>query len=154
LLVVVACAKRETAPAPTQKVTTSASPISASSTARIDPEIMIADLMFYGADLARCDEIVSHESKRANIEDLKAKAAKSGGKELVLERSCDAATSGKPYQAKCVAGRLTTFYYLDDALKVSDAVMRECLGAGGTWERNTSNEAQRDALERKLLKTR
>lgn len=121
----------------------------------VDPEVQIADLLFEGENLIRCDEILSHESKRAGIADMKAKASKQTGalRDLIVEgKTCHLATSGKPEQASCQAGRLTTYYYAADTLKRSDSLMKECLEAGGSWQRNKSYEAQMEALERLLHK--
>jgi hypothetical protein len=86
------------------------------------------------------------------LEQLVAAGKTKNANEVIRQgQTCAQATSNKPFQATCKRGPLTTHYYV--AARGTDAYMRDCLKHDGTWSRNESHEAHREALEQQVSKS-
>lgn len=129
----------------------------------------VADLVFDGEQLATCDEFdgtpeaIAKLLEKVKAEEAKAKASGKPTEAADVIRqgqTCAQATSNKPHQTTCTrvlkadVMTMTTYYYQAKLVTGSDAAMRECLKRGGSWERNDTLDAQREAAEQNVAHAR
>jgi hypothetical protein len=154
VLLATACSRSEQAPQPAPSPppvdrVPAAIPAPTPSVAMPAPTGVVADLMFAGDALETCDEMGVPPERLKILQSAKPEK----GEIIRPGETCDQATSSKAWQATCKRpDGLATFYYRAAALEGSDKQMRACLSKGGSWMRNESNAARREAAEQSLAR--
>jgi hypothetical protein len=126
------------------------------------PRDVVSDLVFDGEQLATCDEIDGPAETMQRLLDKLDKDTKKAPEGEVVRRgqTCMQATSNKPHQAACATTNkdgsmhMVTYHYAAKLVTGSDSAMRECLKKGGSWTRNDTLDAQREAAEQNVANAR